>query len=254
MANMRMSPISVAHILQREVGLDAIFHLTCRDRNLIGLQSELLGAAALGVQNILVLTGDDPKRGDHPTARGIFEVDSVGLVHIANTLNQGFDLSGNPLNQAPDFYIGVAANPCADDLEREAEKVRAKITTGAHFIQTQPVYELESLQRFLEQLAQPHIPVIAGILPLKSYRMACHIAENIPGIHIPPHLLRAMESGGRATGMRVAQQLLADLPACAQGAHIMPVGDAGIVTELLAVAPAPVPIGNRVRSCATTAF
>ena len=123
MANMRMSPIAIAHMVRRETGLDAIFHLTCRDRNVIGLQSELLGAAALGVKNILVLTGDDPKRGDHPNAKGVFEVDSLGLVEIASTLNRGYDLSGNALNGAPQFFIGVAADPCAPEIDREVEKV-----------------------------------------------------------------------------------------------------------------------------------
>ncbi len=234
MANMRMSPISVAHILRGNIGLDTIFHLTCRDRNTIGLQSELLGAAALGVRNILALTGDDPKKGDHPSARGVFEVDSVGLVHIASTLNQGFDLAGNRLDQAPQFHIGVAANPCADDLEREIDRLLVKIDKGAHFIQTQPVFEAEQLAPFLNKLPQPCIPVIAGVLPLKSYRMARNIARNIPGIHIPAWLMKSMETGGRAEGIRVAREFIAELPWLAQGVHIMPVGDADIVLELLA--------------------
>jgi len=233
MANMRMSPIAIAHIVRRETGLDAIFHLTCRDRNVIGLQSELLGAAALGVKNILVLTGDDPKRGDHPNAKGVFEVDSLGLVEIASTLNRGYDLSGNALNGAPQFFIGVAADPCAPEIDREVEKVLKKIEKGAHFIQTQPVYEAEVLQRFIERLKPRPVPVLAGILPLKSYKMTRNIIENIPGISVPPWAEKRIERGGRAEGIQIAKEILKQVRGIAAGAHIMPVGDAGIVLDIL---------------------
>lgn len=233
MANMRMSPIAVAHIVRRDAGLDAIFHLTCRDRNVIGLQSELLGAAALGVRTILVLTGDHPERGDHPEARGVFEVDSIGLVKIAYQLNQGRDLRENELMGVPEFYIGVAANPAADDQEREVWKLMQKLEAGAHFVQTQPVYEVEVLARFVEKIKQYHVPVIAGVLPLKSYKMTRHIVEQIPGIHIPAWLERQMAAEGRPAGIRIARQLLAQLPLVAQGAHIMPVGNANIVLDVV---------------------
>ncbi len=233
MANMRMSPIAVAHIVRRDAGLDAIFHLTCRDRNIIGLQSELLGAAALGVRTILVLTGDHPQSGDHPQAQGVFETDSVGLVKLANCLNHGQDLSGNELSGVPDFFIGVAANPCADDMEREIDKLLQKLESGAHFVETQPVYEIEVLARFIERIKGYHVPVIAGMLPLKSHKMARHVIENISGIHVPQWLEREMAIGGRAAGVRVARQLLEQLPTVAQGAHIMPVGSANIVLDVL---------------------
>jgi 5,10-methylenetetrahydrofolate reductase len=234
LANMRMSPIAVAHIVRREAGLDAIFHLTCRDRNVIGLQSELLGAAALGVRTILVLTGDPPTRGDHPNAHGVFEVDSVGLVRIANQLNQGFDLEDHVLTGTPEFFIGVAANPAAPDLEQEVWRLMQKLEGGAHFVQTQPVYELEVLARFLERIKSCHVPVIAGLLPLKSYKMTRHIIDHVPGIQVPDWLERLMAAEGRAAGVRVAQELLAALPSLAQGAHIMPVGNAQIVLDVVA--------------------
>ena len=233
MANLRMSPIAIAHIIRTQANLDAIFHLTCRDRNMIGLQSELLGAAALGVNNILVLTGDPPSVGDHPHSKGVFEVDSIGLVHIANTLKKGYDMSGNPLNQAPYFNIGVAANPCAKDRDLEMEKLIKKIEKGANFIQTQPVFDLEALSLFLEKIKPYQIPVIAGILPLKSYKMTRHILENIPGIEIPPWVEARMAQGGRPEGIKVAIEILSQLREMAQGAHIMPVGDANIVLEIL---------------------
>lgn len=233
MANMRMSPIAVAHIVRRDAGLDAIFHLTCRDRNVIGLQSELLGAAALGVRTILVLTGDPPSRGDHPSARGVFEVDSVGLVRIAHQLNQGQDLQGNELRGIPEFFIGVAANPAAPNLDQEVWKLMQKLECGAHFIQTQPVYEVEVLARFMERIKQYQVPVIAGVLPLKSYKMTRHIMDSIPGIHIPSWLERMMAASGRTAGVQVARDLLQQLPAVVQGAHVMPVGSAGIVLDVV---------------------
>jgi len=233
MANLRMSPIAIAHIIRTQANLDAIFHLTCRDRNVIGLQSELLGAAALGVKNILILTGDPPSVGDHPQAAGIFEVDSVGLVNIANTLKKGYDLSGNPLNEAPKFYIGVAANPCAKDMEREMEKLIEKIEKGANFIQTQPVFDMEAMESFLRKVKPYDIPVIAGILPLKSYKMTRHIIDNIPGIEIPNWTVKRMEEGGRTEGVKMSMEILSQLRNMAHGAHIMPVGDARIVLEIL---------------------
>lgn len=233
MANLRMSPIAIAHIIRTKANLDAIFHLTCRDRNIIGLQSELLGAAALGVKNLLILTGDPPSVGDHPKSKGVFEVDSTGLVHIANTLKNGNDMSGNPLNESPNFNIGVAANPCAKDMSLEMEKLISKIEKGANFIQTQPVFDLEALNLFLEKVRHFYIPVIAGILPLKSMKMTRHIIEHIPGIEIPNWVEERMKQGGRPEGIKIAVELLSQFRNMTQGVHIMPVGDANIVLEIL---------------------
>lgn len=234
MANMRMSPIAVAHMVRQEADLDAVFHLTCRDRNVIGLQAELLGAHALGVRSILVLSGDPPSRGDHPNARGVFEVDSVGLVKIANCLNHGHDWTGNALKGAPNFNIGVAANPLADDMEKELDRLAEKIENGAHFIQTQPIYEPEVLARFCERIRPYAQPIIAGVLPIKSRKMCQHIIDNIPGIHIPAWLVAKIEKEDRQGGVDAARQLLAELPLVVQGAHIMPVGSASLVQEVLA--------------------
>ena len=132
-AKLRMSPIALAHLVQNNLHLESIFHLTCRDRNLLGLQAELLGAYALGVRNILTLTGDDPKLGDHPDATGIFDVDSKGLAHIAKQLNQGLDYHGNELSDATDFFVGAVANPVMDDLTKEAQRVQQKIEHGVQF-------------------------------------------------------------------------------------------------------------------------
>jgi 5,10-methylenetetrahydrofolate reductase len=235
MANMRMSPIAIASIIRRELGLDAVFHLTCRDRNVIGLQSELLGAAALGVRNILVLTGDNPVRGDHPDACGVFEVDSVGLVGIANALNNGTDLRGNTLNGRTQFYIGAVANPAAPDLSRECERVAEKVAAGAHFLQTQPVYEVETLIRFLNRINSLKVPVIAGVLPLKGKRMVEYITDSIPDIHIPLDIAGRVIRGGRPAGVEAARELIQQLNGLVEGVHIMPVGSARIALEVLGV-------------------
>ena len=233
MANMRMSPIAVAHVVKHETNLDAIFHLTCRDRNIIGLQSELLGAYALGVKTILILTGDHPEKGDHPLAQGVYEVDSLGLVEIANRLNQGYDWQGNELAGATDFCIGVAANPCAPDLDMEVWRLTRKLEMGAHFVETQPVYEIESLYRLISRIEHLNVPVIAGVLPLKSEKMATYMSRNVPGIHIPEWLARRVKEQGRNAGVEAARDLLAVLPGIVQGAHIMPVGSRKLVLDVL---------------------
>ncbi|MFT9486829.1 MAG: methylenetetrahydrofolate reductase [Tepidibacillus sp.] len=235
MATLRMSPIALAHVIQQDMGIEAIFHLTCRDRNIIGLQSELLGAAALGVRNILTLTGDSPARGDHPQAKGVFEVDSTGLANIAYQLNQGKDLSGNPLNSATDFFIGGAANPGNDDLELEVEKLKRKIESGVEFVQTQPVYELSQVERFLEKIRGLPVHVIFGILPIKSVKMAYYLNEKVPGIHISSEMIAKVEQGGRKAGIEIAQQLIEEIKGIVQGVHIYPIGDLSIVSDLLQV-------------------
>ena len=172
MANMRMSPIALAHIIQEDCGIETIFHLTCRDRNYIGLQAELLGAAGLGVQNILTLTGDSPQRGDTPQAKAVFETDTCGLIRLARTLNNGTDMNDQPLGCKTDFYIGAAANPGSEDQDLEMAKLENKVTSGAGFIQTQPVYDLDKAKRFIEAAAHLNVPVLIGLMPLRGIKMA----------------------------------------------------------------------------------
>ncbi len=232
MANMRMSPIALSHIIQTEVGIETIFHLTCRDRNIIGLQSELLGAAALGVTNILTLTGDQPERGDHPQATGIFETDSTGLITLAQNLNRGLDSTGHRLDSPAHFFIGTAANPAADNRELELKKLSAKIKAGASFIQTQPIYDLEIAERFMNEIRHLPIYVLMGILPLKSYKMAQYLHEKVPGITIPQPIMAEMEHGGKAAGIAIARRIIQNLKQTAHGIHIMPLNDIETVLAL----------------------
>jgi len=233
MANMRTSAIALSYKIKQETDIDPIFHLTCRDRNVIALQSELLGAGVLGINNLLILTGDEPKRGDHPNATPVFQVDSVGLVGIVNNLNKGYDLSGKELNESTKFSIGVAANPTSPNLDLEIERLYEKIEKGVDFIQTQPVYDIDDLAIFMERVKSFKVPVLAGILPLKSYKMTQHIANNIPGINIPDWTQKRMEQGGRAEGINIAAELVKGIKNVANGIHIMPLGDTKMVLEIM---------------------
>lgn len=232
MANMRMSPIAVAHLLQDHLNIEAIFHLTCRDRNLIGLQSELLGAYALGVRNILALTGDDPSRGDTPQAKGVYDVDSVGLLKIISVFNRGYDYNGNKLDSPTEFCAGTTANP--NDLRDEAlKKLKVKIEAGAEFIQTQPVYDEEILFKFIEKIKNFNVPLLIGILPLKSYKMAVNLNEKVPGIDIPEKVLERLKDGGREEGINIAVEFIKRIRSEVAGIHIMPLGSTDAVLEII---------------------
>lgn len=233
MANLRMSPIACAHLLQKDLGIEAVFHLTCRDRNLLGLQAELLGAAALGVQNILALTGDRPERGDHPQATGVFDVDALGLARLARTLNSGRDVNGKPLDSPTDFFIGGTTSPNAADLETEAERLGAKVDSGVVFAQTQPVFDLEQAAEFARRTAHLGVKVLYGVLPLKSYRSAVYLNAHVPGIRIPPAILARMEKGGPDEGLRIAREILSALWGRVPGVHLFPMGDPGLAQRLL---------------------
>jgi len=232
MANLRMSPIALSHVIQADVGLETIFHLPCRDRNIIGLQAELLGAAALGVHNILALTGDHPQQGDHPQAKAVFETDSTGLIELAAKLNNSQDIMGNELQKGTSFFIGTAVNPGAEDLDKELEKLSAKITAGARFVQTQPVYDLEIAKRFMEKVKNLPIYVLMGVLPLKSHKMALYLHEKVPGITIPPVIMDRMAAGGKAAGLEIAAELVRGTKNIAHGVHIMPLNDIQTVVAL----------------------
>ncbi len=233
MAKMRMSPIALACLVQKELNLETIFHLTCRDRNVIGLQSELLGAYALGVRNILTLTGDKPVQGDHPQATGIFEVDSLGLAQLAYNLNQGRDLMGNSLDRPTDFFIGGVANPTAEDLGKEIAKIEKKVASGVKFFQTQPIFDLKQLEKFLQALPKIDAYFIFGLMPLKSAKLANYLNNNVPGIHVPEKLIDRLQVKGREAGFEIAQELFTEIKKMVNGVHIFPMGDIDLVTALL---------------------
>lgn len=235
MANLRMSPIAVAHLIQRDVGLEVIFHLTCRDRNVLGLQAELLGAHALGVRHILCLYGDPPARGDHPECAGVYEVGADGLAGLARELNAGRSKVGRDLGSATDFRIGVALNPTNPDLNKEKERLRQKVDAGAHFAQTQPVFTRAQVEHFLDELGEPPIPVLFGVLPIRSVKMAQNVAK---WARVPPELLAAVEEGGAAAGIAWSARMVEELRDLGvAGVHLYPLGKPEVVGRVLGETP-----------------
>lgn len=188
-ATARMSPLALSVLIQQQVGVEAILHYACRDRNILGIQADLLGAWALGVQNLLVITGDPPVVGDLPRATGVFDLDAIGLVNLVHELNQGRDVGGNVMDEPTAFFTGVGVNPFAEPLDRELARLRWKMRAGADYAITQPVFSLDRFHRFMEQAAALSVPVIAGIWPLVSLRNAEFITSEIPGIIVPNEIL-----------------------------------------------------------------
>ena len=223
-ARLRMHPVAAAKIVQDEAGVEVVAHLSCRDRNLIGLQADLLGAAALGVKNILAITGDPAQIGDYPEATSVFDTDSVGLVHVLSRMNAGEDVAGNPIGGPPGFLIGAAFNPTADDLRNEVEKLRRKVEAGAHAFWTQPVFEIEALERALEQIGE--VCLLLGLMPLRSARQAEFLHHEVPGINIPKHVREKLAAlspeDAPRYGVEVAQGILAEAQPLVSGAYIMP--------------------------------
>ena len=231
-ANLRMTPIVAAHLVQSQVGLEAIAHFTCRDRNILGLQAELLGAHALGVYNILALHGDPPERGDHPDAKGIFEVDAVGLARIAKGLNKGLSKSGRELEGKTNLHIAVAANPGAKDLERETTRFFEKVEAGADFAQTQPVYEIETVEKFLEAFGgKTPIPVLYGVLPIRSLEMAERVSK---WTHVPQKLIDDLRNQGKEAGLEWSRRIIKELRDLGvDGVHLYPLGRPKVVEQVL---------------------
>jgi homocysteine S-methyltransferase len=244
MARLRMSSIAVAALVQRETGLDAVVQITTRDRNVLGLQSDLLGASGLGLKALLCLGGDPLKIGDYPQAKQVSEVDVLGLLRIARGLNGGADLAGNPIGAPTGFAVGCAANPAAADIEVELSKIRAKIEAGATFAQTQPVYDVGALESFFSQPEARAIPMLIGLIPLRSLKQTLFFANEVPGIVVPEaiqdRMRRASERGPdheKAEGLAIARELAAAIAGIARGLHIMPMGKYGMLAEILDAVP-----------------
>jgi homocysteine S-methyltransferase len=227
LARIRMSAMALAFQIHRHFPrLEVILHYTTRDRNLMGLQSDLLGAHSLGIRNILCLTGDPPSLGDYPNATAVFDTDAPGLMRIVHRMNQGTDLAGTSLGAATAFAVGCGVNPTAEDLDREFEYVRRKLDAGPQFVMTQPVYELESWRRFIDRLSGlTSIPILIGVLPLQSFRHAEFLHNEVPGIQVPDWIRARMhEAGneGQRVGVELAQELLAACKEMANGVYLMP--------------------------------
>ena len=244
-AQSRMGALLSALMIQREVGLEAVVHYACRDRNLLGMLSDLLGAAAAGIRNLLIITGDPPKMGPYPEATAVFDIDSIGLTNLVSRLNRGLDPGANPIGQPTRFVIGVGVNPAAPDFEREIKRFAYKVEAGAEYAITQPVFDLAQLDRFLERIEAFRIPVIAGIWPLVSLRNAEFLANEVPGVSVPEAILermRAASAGGKeealAEGVRISREMLAAVADRVQGVQVSaPLGRVPVALEVLEAAP-----------------
>ena len=240
-AQSRMGVVPAALLVEREVGLETVFHYTCRDRNMLGMLSDLLGAAAGGLRNVLIVTGDPPTAGPYPDATAVFDIDSIGLTNVVRRLNQGLDPGGTSIGEPTRYVIGVAANQGAIDRERELERFHWKVEAGAEFAVTQPVFDPAELAGFLERIAPWRIPVIAGIWPLTSLRNAEFLANEVPGAQVPEDVLERMrEAEGRgaeaahAEGIRIAQEVLAAVRGMVQGVQVStPGGRVEVALEAL---------------------
>ena len=245
-ASARMSNQALSLLIQREVGIDAILHYTCRDRNVLCIQSDLLGAAAVGIRNLICITGDPPKMGNYPDATAVFDVDAIGLVNIVHNLNRGLDLGGNSIGVGTGFVIGVGANPGLTDLDEEIRRFEFKVEAGAEYVVTQPVFDLRLLEVFLRRIEHCKIPLIAGIWPLVSVRNA-EFMKNELRVSVPDSILERMAraqnpEAARAEGVAIAREMLMACRQMTQGAQISaPMGrysSAVDVLEALGTEPA----------------
>ena len=234
---MRVGSLAICHLLL-DRGIEPIFQMTCRDRNRLALQSDLLSASVLGIENVLILTGDYPTLGDHPEAKPVFDLDSVQLLDVAKTLQAGKDMKGNALKGSPRFCMGAVVNPGADPLEPEIIKMEQKIDSGAEFFQTQAVYDVELFKRFLDSAKHLKTNIFAGIVILKSAGMAKYMNKNVAGIFVPDNLISEMDlaKDKAATSIDIAARLIKELKPLCQGIHIMPIGWGKKVPQVLAAA------------------
>jgi len=225
MARVRMSCLALAYLIKQHVDIDIVLHFTTRDRNLMGLQSDLLGANAVGIRDILALTGDPPHVGDYPHATAVYDVDSIGLVSIISKLNSGFDFAGNSIGKPTQLSIGIAANPTAPDIELELERLRRKIDAGGQFIFTQPMYDVDMINSFLEKVADYSLPVILGVLPLVSYKHAEFMHYEVPGILVPEPVRERMKKAGERSaeeGAVIAMEIIEKIKKSVTGLYLMP--------------------------------
>ena len=238
-AQVKMGAVSASIVLQQRAGVEAIPHYTCKDKNLLALQADLLGAHALGIRNILLVTGDPPSMGTYPDATAVFNVDAIGLCNLVNMLNHGYDLGRNPVGQPTGFCFGVALNPSAINLEREHERFQWKMEAGAEFAITQPVFDAEPLLRFIDRLGGRRIPIVAGVWPLASLRNAEFMKNEVPGVFVPDSVVARMarcdtREAALEEGVAIARELLEALRGAISGVQIAaPMGKVQLALNVL---------------------
>lgn len=239
-ARMSMDARAVAKLLL-DRGIETVVQVTSRDRNRIAIQAELLGAAALGLRNFVFMGGDSPAGGDHPEAKPVFDLTASGLLSAAEALRHGKDFAGNPLSGAPELFLGATCNPGAPNFDAEVQNTRRKIDAGAKMLQTQAVYQVDPLLRFIDAVKPDGVAILAGIIPLKSERTAPWLHANLPGVVVPPDMVAAMQSAGAAgraveEGVALAAKVIGGLKDTCQGVHLMAIGLEAEIPAILAAA------------------
>lgn len=234
---MRIGSLATCVIIKQQGG-EPILQMTCRDRNRIALQSDLLSATVLGIENVLCLTGDYVSLGDHPEAKPVFDLDSVSLLYTAKKLMEGKDLAGKELLGSPSFCLGATVTPCAEPLEPQIIKLEKKVKAGAEFIQTQAVYEPERFAKFIDQVKYLNVPIMVGIVLLKSAGMARFINKNVAGVFVPDNLIKEMEEAENKVkkSIEIAARLIKEMKGMCQGVHIMAIGWEKKVPQVLEAA------------------
>src|SRR5215510_10063615 len=244
-AQSRMSALATAVLVEQQIGIESVLHYCCRDRNLLGMMSDLLGAAALGLRNLLVITGDPPKMGPYPDATAVFDIDAIGLTNMVNKLNHGLDLGNNPIGEPTSFCIGVGVNPGAINLDEEIKRFEWKVEAGAQYAITQPVFDTGQLRDFLKRIEHVRIPIIAGIWPLVSYRNAEFLHNEVPGVRVTPSIMDRMRAAsaiskeaGREEGLKIARESLLEVRDEIQGVQVSaPFGNVKYALEVFQALP-----------------
>jgi homocysteine S-methyltransferase len=242
-ASARMSPAAMAIRIERDLDIETLIHYCCRDRNLLGMQSDLLGAHALGLRNVLLVTGDPPKLGDYPDATAVFDVDSIGLANMVGRLNRGLDVGGNTIGAPTGFCYGVGADPGAADMAREIARLEWKVEAGAQFVITQPVFDRDTFAKFFARIEHLDIPLMAGVWPLASYRNAEFMNNEVPGVHVPDDVMKRMrgaetKEAARREGIEVAREMILELLSVIDGVQVAaPFGRVRTALEVVEVVP-----------------
>jgi homocysteine S-methyltransferase len=237
-AGARLSALSLAVLVEQRAGIETLMHYACRDRNLLGIQSDLLGAHAMGLRNLMLVTGDPGRVGDYPDATAVFDVDSIGLTNVVTRLNHGSDVGGQAIGAPTGFHIGVSINPAATNLDQELRRFAYKVEAGAEFVVTRPIFDVRVFERVLPRLAEARLPIVAGVFPFESARNAEFMANEVPGVHVPDALIERMRradsaDAAAAEGVAIAREVATALRSAVQGIQVST--QSGDVTAALAV-------------------
>lgn len=224
-SSMKMNSLVPCHFIKQK-GLEPVLQMVCRDRNRLALQSDLLGAWALGIENVLCLTGDYPTLGDHPEAKPVFDLDSVQLLEAVSKLDSGQDMSGKELSGKPDFFAGAVVSPASEPLDPQLRKMEKKIKAGAKFFQTQAIYDVKAFEKFMKAVSGWNVPVLAGLVVLKSAGMAKFMNANVSGVNVPDNLIEEMKNAPdkAKASIAITSRLIKELKGMCQGIHLMPLG------------------------------